>query len=221
MSIANGQKANATNLNAAWISKSANSTTTGVIDLDNTADPDSGAQVENVQQAINETFDAAGITGIGDASRKVYADNNYVADGDSHKTAIGKLDIALDALATVVADLNPVETQFTIVDSQAVAADVTGLLLDKALIRYARIYWTVYREASGGSLRVQAGESVCIHDGTNWTLTDMASSPVDAGVILDIVAATGQIQYTSDANGGAYDALTSLLTWDIVHSMAL
>lgn len=100
MSVSDGQKVNASTVNAAFVSKTANSEVTGVIELNNTSDADSGASVENVQQAINETFDAVGMTGIDDSTRKTYSSNDVIANGDSHKVAIGKLDQAVgDILA--------------------------------------------------------------------------------------------------------------------------
>lgn len=44
---------------------------------------------------LNELADASGVNGEGDATRKDYSSNSYVADGDNRKVAIGKLDAAL------------------------------------------------------------------------------------------------------------------------------
>lgn len=74
------------------MSRTTDTSTTGVVGLLNTATPASGAVVSNAQQAINETFDAVGMTGVNDATRKNYSSNQVVANGDSHKVAIGKLD---------------------------------------------------------------------------------------------------------------------------------
>lgn len=95
MSISDGVAATGANFNAAFLSRTQNSSTVGVIDLNNTADPNSGAQVSNAQRAINETFDAVGMTGIGDAARNNYSSNNYITDGQDRKAAIGALDAAL------------------------------------------------------------------------------------------------------------------------------
>lgn len=70
----------------------ATTSTVAVVQLQNVLDPNSGANVNNAQQAHNETFDAVGMTGISDATRKNYSSNEVVANGDSHKTAIGKID---------------------------------------------------------------------------------------------------------------------------------
>jgi len=92
MSVSDGQDVNSTVTNAAYISRTTDSNTTGVVALENTSDGDSGASVENTQQAHNETFDAVGMTGIDDATRKNYSSNEVVTDGDDHKVAIGKID---------------------------------------------------------------------------------------------------------------------------------
>jgi microcystin-dependent protein len=79
MSVVDGQRANQTTFNDAFVSKTDDSTSVGVLDLNNITDVNSGSRVTNVQRAINELFDAVGMTGIGDATRK-------------RKVAIGKLD---------------------------------------------------------------------------------------------------------------------------------
>jgi len=93
--VSDGQKANQAILNAAFMSRTSNTSTTGVVDLNNSSVPASGSQVANAQQAINETFDAVGMTGVGDASRNNYSSNNFIVDGDSRKVAIEKLDAQL------------------------------------------------------------------------------------------------------------------------------
>lgn len=94
MSVVDGQQVNAAVTNAAFVSKTATTgnTATGIINLDNTSDPNSGATINNTQRAINETFDAVGMTGVNDTTRKDYSSNNVVANGDNRKVAIGKLD---------------------------------------------------------------------------------------------------------------------------------
>ena len=91
MSLLPGQAVTAENDNAAFVSRLQDSDTVGKVGLKNT-DVASGANIDNAQQAINETFDAVGMIGEGDITRKDYSSNNVVTDGDSHKTAIGKVD---------------------------------------------------------------------------------------------------------------------------------
>lgn len=99
MSVSNGQIANATTFNNAFLSKtdtSAANTTIGIIGLNNTSDVNSGSQVFNTQRLINEIRDTVGISAEGDASRKVYTSNNVVADGDDLNVAVGKIDAKFD-----------------------------------------------------------------------------------------------------------------------------
>ena len=91
MAVSDGQKVNAAVTNAAFSSRLQDSDTVAVVGLKND-DPASGAHVDNIQQAHNETFDAIGMAGINDATRKDYSNQNVVANGDSHKVALGKLD---------------------------------------------------------------------------------------------------------------------------------
>lgn len=64
--------------------------------LKNTAEPVSGAQIDNVQRYINEAGDTLGIT-EGDANRKVYATNNIITDGENRKECVEAFDIAVQA----------------------------------------------------------------------------------------------------------------------------
>lgn len=105
------------------------------------------------------------------------------------------------------------KTKFTIADNQSSAQNVTGLSFDKTKTRSFVLRYTVYRSASGGSTRSQSGLCLFVTDGTNW---DYAQGPDvgDAGVVLSITSA-GQVQYTSDANGGSYDANNSWMKYEI------
>lgn len=92
MSVSNGQSANATTFNGAFVSRTSDTSTVGVLTLNNTSNPNSGAQVTNAQRALNEIFDAVGMTGEADAGRNTYTSSFVVSNGDSRKVAIGKLD---------------------------------------------------------------------------------------------------------------------------------
>lgn len=106
-------------------------------------------------------------------------------------------------------------TQFTIADNQASPANVTGLILDKTKLRTQVIHWQVYRKSTGGGgqTRVQVGRMFCYWDDSSWHLEQEVLSVADAGVIFDINTSSGQITYTSDANGGTYAAGTSYMTY--------
>lgn len=64
MSVTDGQRASASVLNGAFVSKSANNSATGVLSLENT-DTGSGDTISNVQKAINElTYETYAVQSI-------------------------------------------------------------------------------------------------------------------------------------------------------------
>lgn len=95
MSVTDGMKANAQNLNAAFVSKKVDSEMKGVLTLGNTASAESGLVVPNAQQAINEAFKTIGMTSATDPLKNNYSSTEFVAPGDDRKVAIGKLDSAI------------------------------------------------------------------------------------------------------------------------------
>jgi len=92
--VNNGQKGNETTFNTAFVSRTDNSDTVGVVGLNNTTDVNSGPAIVNTQRAINKLFDSDGASGEADGNAKIYASTNYVVDGDSRKQAIERLDLA-------------------------------------------------------------------------------------------------------------------------------
>lgn len=96
MAVSNGQLANQNTFNNAFMSRTVDTSTVGIVNLAN-GSPASGSAVANIQQAHNETFDAVGMTGISDTTRKDYSSNNVLSNGDSHKTSLGKLDAEFDS----------------------------------------------------------------------------------------------------------------------------
>jgi hypothetical protein len=89
MSVVNGQIANQTTFNNAFMSRTAPATSTvAKITL---ANPDT-ATIVDAQKAINQNFDTLGVTGVDDADRKNYATNYVIANGDNRKVALEKLD---------------------------------------------------------------------------------------------------------------------------------
>lgn len=141
-----------------------------------------------------------------------------VSDGQKANAATFNAAFADINFQTIAAGSN-----FTLVNNQVAAANVTGLLMDKTAYRGRVIEWQVYRKStgSGALIRVQTGRCRVWHDDTNWNLTQEAMSSVDAGVILDIVQSTGQVTYTSDSQTGTYSATTSVLSYEIVQTMRL
>jgi hypothetical protein len=102
MSIQDGQPVDALNSNAAWLSRKIDSDTLGKIALKNITDPNSGNIIYNIQRAVNELFDTDGVTGEGDANRKIYSSNEFISNGDDRKTAIGTLDASLYGVNTTL-----------------------------------------------------------------------------------------------------------------------
>ncbi len=202
MSVSNGQKASVTIFNNAFLSKTTSGTTTGVVTLNNSTDVNSGASVSNVQRAINEIFDAVGITGIGDATRKDYSANNYVANGDTRKVAIGKLDAALKVVADALAAL---EQSFTlgISDGQS-ATDLTGVTADSA-VHSSHIY--TY-EIIRGTTVFSTGVFALHYRNSTWQLVmgedRMDDSADDHGVTFSLTGTTtAQVQAATTSGPGA------------------
>lgn len=100
MTVSNGMLANQTSFNNGFVSKTATSgnTVTGIVEMANISDPNSGLTFTNAQRYINEIADSDGTVGQADATRKTYSSNNVVANGDSRKTALGKVDAKFDGV---------------------------------------------------------------------------------------------------------------------------
>lgn len=141
-----------------------------------------------------------------------------VSDGQDCNAATLNAAFADIAFKTTASGSN-----FTLANNQSSPANVTGLLLDKTAYRSILIRWQVYRKSTGGGgvTRVQTGLALVWHDDTNWTWTEQGMSGVDAGVVLDVNASTGQVTYTSDNQAGTYNATTSVLTYEIQQTMRL
>lgn len=110
------------------------------------------------------------------------------------------------------------KTQFTIVDNQSSAANVTDAVWSKTTYRSVILLATAYRSASGGSTRAETFHIMMVNDGTNWacdvrSVAAQGASP--AGLTFSVTSA-GQLQYVSDANGGSYSAATSWLKWSVL-----
>jgi hypothetical protein len=115
------------------------------------------------------------------------------------------------------------KTTFTLVNNQSSAANVTGLLFDKTVYRSFMLTYSIYRSASGGSTRAETGILMGITDGTNWEIaTTAVTVPAtgDSGVTFSITS-SGQIQYTSDDNGGSYSAANSVMSYELLQLMGV
>jgi len=100
MSVVNGQVANQTTFNTAFMSRTASSTSTAaIVSLVNTALA-SGASVSNLQALLNKLIEGVGTTGETDTAINTYASTHYVTNGSSRKGAIELLDTQLYATQT-------------------------------------------------------------------------------------------------------------------------
>lgn len=90
MGVSNGQVANETTFNNAFMARNNDTDTTGKVDLKNSG----STNVLDVQKMVNQIMDTDGIASLDDANRKVYSDTTVVANADDRKVAIGKLSAA-------------------------------------------------------------------------------------------------------------------------------
>lgn len=98
MSVSNGQIANASTFNSAFLSKTTDDVKAAKLGLNDTIDPFSGGSIDNVQGLLNELIFTIGNAGENDSNRNAYSSNVVISDGDSRKTAIEKLDAAFTGL---------------------------------------------------------------------------------------------------------------------------
>lgn len=116
------------------------------------------------------------------------------------------------------------KTSFTLVNNQSSPANVTGLSFDKSVYRSFILTYQIYRSASGGQTRAENGLIMGITDGANWEISVSPSVTVpntgDAGTSFTITSA-GQIQYTTDDNGGSYLAANSKFEYELLQLMAV
>ncbi len=122
MSVSNGQDVAATVFNTAFVSKIINNILAGKITLNN-SEAGSGAQIVNLQAAVNNLLSAIGMLGEADPDAKNYSSTNYIANGDSRKACVEKLDIKLAEVAGSVAGFYVKETQ-SISASGTISVDV-------------------------------------------------------------------------------------------------
>ena len=110
----------------------------GLFKVANT-DPDA---IEDAQDFINEIADTTGIVGENDPNAKVYSSNNYIADGDNRKVAIGKLDTELLSKQTQIDGLSDILNAGEIIlkaypdDASYIAENGALPYVDKTAIYY-------------------------------------------------------------------------------------
>lgn len=108
--VSNGDLANESTFDSAYMYANGDTGTVGKVSLQNT-DPLSGATVVNAQRLLNELADADGVAGEGDPNAKIYSSANYIQDGDDRKVAIAKLDDQLFMTQTQLDELDALNSQ--------------------------------------------------------------------------------------------------------------
>lgn len=126
MSVINGALANQTTFNNAFLSRTAAVTSTvSKLQLANSG----STSVDDAQKFLNQAADTAGFT-ENDSTRKDYSSQNIIANGDSHKVAIGKIDQAVQDVqdqVDIVAAANTGDASFTNVGSAPNAKGISGV----------------------------------------------------------------------------------------------
>ncbi len=196
MSVSNGQDADETTFNDAFLSRTVDSDTIGVVGLANTVDPNSGDAIVNIQRAVNELFEADGTDGEGDASRTNYASNFYLVDGDSRKIGLERLDAALRAVALATFT---VWVTHVVTDGQAATA-LTSETADSVTTSSVIYEFEIIRGTtviSNGRLSLQ-----CLN-GT-WRVETSAYEGEDHGVTFSVSQSTtiGQLKAALDSGAG-------------------
>lgn len=84
------QELSSNSANSVYLLKTEDDTITGILSLEQGGDLN--AHISDLQGHLYTMADIIGITGEGDPNAKIYANTNYIADGDSRKVCIEKLD---------------------------------------------------------------------------------------------------------------------------------
>lgn len=108
-----------------------------------------------------------------------------------------------------------VERNFTLVNNQVAAAEITGLAFDKTGVTAAIVEYLVQRVTTGGGAveLIEAGSFSCAYRPTSedWVLTVLhENAPANANILFSITAA-GQVKYTTSNEGGT--ASISKIVW--------
>lgn len=118
------------------------------------------------------------------------ADVNIVKINASNLIELADIDILLPHLKA--------NKSFSFTNNQAVAANVTGLLLDSSSEKAAVIEYVIFRDGTADLF--ESGVIKAHFNGTDWDHT--LERQGDAGVSFSITSG-GQIQYTSTDNAGS------------------
>ena len=117
MTVSTGQQATQGTFNDAFVSKKADSEMEGVLSLNHT---DTGAKITNAQDVMLDVLDTLGFD-EGDTDQKTYANENYIANDDSYKTCIEKLD------AQASTDAGNLSTHTTTTTTHGTSSAIVGV----------------------------------------------------------------------------------------------
>lgn len=186
MAVANGQLANATSFNNAFLSRTIDTDTVGKMDLKN-VDAVSGDNIINVQKNINALCSALGIP--------VNSVKDFLITWDDASTASVK-----DKLNEL---LGSIQVQFTLANNQ-VLTDIVGFIIDKDV--HKSVEFTLEIERIGSSEYRQLLKAMAVYSGSAWSLeygmyigSDLAQLSLTSTeqVVLSIDSTTGQIKYAT------------------------
>jgi microcystin-dependent protein len=88
-----GQNLSSVSANSVYLLKTEDDIIVGIVSLENGVDLNK--HVSNLQEHLHEIRDVVGIIGESDPNAKIYANTNFISDGDSRKVTIEKLDAQL------------------------------------------------------------------------------------------------------------------------------
>ena len=91
------------------------------------------------------------------------------------------------------------QTSFATLASQTNTA-ITDLIFDETVTRYAEIEYTIVT-----ATLVESGKYRALFDGSDWILFEGSIQGDLSGITLDIVASTGQVDYTSGSETGTIE----------------
>ena len=161
--------------NAVYLLKSEDDTIVGILSLENGVDVNK--YVSNLQEYLREIATTDGIVGEGDPNRLIYANENYIANGDNRKVAIEKLD------AQALVNANGVASNLLLINANA--SDIQDILdsigVDSVTAPLANGIATL--DADGKVPLTQIPNSLLQYQGTwNASTNTPSHSNTDTGV---------------------------------------
>ena len=90
---------------------------------------------------------------------------------------------------------------FSYANNQTSAANITGLVFDKASIRGAEIFLTTFTDSTFGDKSTVSTVNI-VTDGSAWAIVEDTKVSTTATNIVYSITSAGQLQYTSPNDGG-------------------